>query len=97
MDDMSMGVGLLIFPQMYQQMEQNRKDNGKEKKTMAVCPHCGALNEHPYKFCRECGKRPETPRYPGDGAVFKVCPYCGTSLELPKPPRFCPFCTERLQ
>lgn len=27
---------------------------------------------------------------------FKVCPYCGRELDLPKPPKFCPFCREPL-
>ena len=92
MDDASMAVGLLLFPQMYQQI----KRDGEEQRIMAVCPHCGSLNEHPYKFCRECGKRPEVPRE-GQSTVFRVCPYCGMHLELPKQPVFCPYCAERLQ
>jgi len=98
MDDAMMGVGLLLFPQMYQQMmKDGKKDGDKEQKIMAICPHCGSVNEHPYKFCRECGKRPEIPRHPADDGIFKVCPYCGKALELPKPPRFCPYCAERFQ
>lgn len=96
MEDASFAAGLLIFPQMYEQL--SAKGGGKkegERKVMAVCPHCGTLNEHPYKFCRECGKRPEVMRGTQTGAGFKVCPYCGTALDLPKPPRFCPYCTER--
>ncbi|MDR0334378.1 MAG: zinc ribbon domain-containing protein [Methanomassiliicoccaceae archaeon] len=97
MDDAAMGVGLLLFPQMYRQLTQNNKDTeGKEQKVMAICPHCGAINEHPYKFCKECGKRPEIPREAADTGLFRVCPYCGKALELPKPPRFCPYCAERL-
>ena len=96
MDDASMGVGLLLFPQMYRQLTQNNKDNGeKEQKIMAICPHCGTNNEHPYKFCKECGKRPEIPRDAHNEDVFSVCPYCGRTLELPKQPRFCPYCAER--
>lgn len=92
-----MGVGLLLFPQMYKQLMQDGKDKeGREKKIMAVCPHCGTLNEHPYKFCRECGKRPETQRdAPND--KFRMCPYCGKELNLPKPPNFCPYCAERFR
>jgi predicted amidophosphoribosyltransferase len=92
MSDGAMGVGLLLFPQMYQQMMMR---DGEEKKIMAVCPHCGALNEHPYKYCRECGKRPEDLRNaPVSEIIFKICPYCGVPLELPKQPRFCPYCAE---
>ena len=96
MDDAAMGVGLLLFPQMYRQLTQNNKDDErKEQKIMAICPHCGTINEHPYKYCKECGKRPEIPRNADGGEMFSVCPYCGRSLELPKPPRFCPYCAER--
>lgn len=28
---------------------------------------------------------------------FRVCPYCGKALNLPKRPRFCPFCEEPFQ
>jgi len=90
-----MGVGLLLFPQMYDQLMKERKDGDREQKVMAICPHCGAINEHPYKYCKECGKRPEVPRDAGSAAAFRVCPYCGVTLDLPKPPRFCPFCAER--
>jgi rRNA maturation endonuclease Nob1 len=98
MDDATMGVGLLLFPQMYQQMMKDNKGNGgKEQRIMAICPHCGTVNEHPYKFCRECGKRPEVQRNAQDSGMFIACPYCGKALDLPKPPRFCPYCAERLQ
>jgi tetratricopeptide (TPR) repeat protein len=26
--------------------------------------------------------------------AFKICPYCGEELDLPKRPNFCPFCKE---
>jgi tetratricopeptide (TPR) repeat protein len=28
--------------------------------------------------------------------AFKICPYCGEELNLPKKPNFCPYCKERL-
>jgi tetratricopeptide (TPR) repeat protein len=31
-----------------------------------------------------------------DKKVFKICPYCGEELNLPKKPNFCPYCTESL-
>ena len=94
MDGADIGIGLLLFPQMYEQMRQ--KKDGNDDKVVAICPHCGTINEHPYKFCKECGKRPEVLREPGVSSVFRLCPYCGTELNLPKQPRFCPYCTERL-
>ncbi len=27
--------------------------------------------------------------------IFKICPYCGQELNLPKKPNFCPYCKER--
>ena len=97
MNDASIGVGMVLFPQMYRQLtDQNRRDDGKDDRVMAICPHCGAVNEHPYKYCKECGKRPEVLRnVSGEGTVFKICPYCGREFDLPKQPRFCPYCAER--
>jgi membrane protease subunit (stomatin/prohibitin family) len=98
MDDASMGVGLLLFPQMFRQLTQNDKERDPSgQRIMAICPHCGTINEHPYKFCRECGKRPELPRCTDDEEKFVVCPYCGKDLDLPKQPRFCPYCAERFE
>ncbi|MBM4249570.1 MAG: HAMP domain-containing protein [Euryarchaeota archaeon] len=28
--------------------------------------------------------------------AMSICPYCGKELNFPKPPRFCPYCKERL-
>jgi len=97
MDDAAMGVGMLLFPQMQRQMAQNNDKEGKEQRAMVVCPHCGTVNEHPYKFCRECGKPPEVRRSTLDEGMFRVCPYCGSALNLPKPPNFCPYCAEPLR
>ena len=93
MNGADFGMGMLLFPQMYDQMMQQQR---KDRKTVAICPHCGAVNDHPYKFCKECGKRPEVPRGGDVSPVFRVCPYCGTEFNLPKQPSFCPFCAERL-
>jgi membrane protease subunit (stomatin/prohibitin family) len=32
----------------------------------------------------------------GSGQGFSVCPYCGKSLNFPKQPKFCPYCSEQL-
>lgn len=29
--------------------------------------------------------------------AFSVCPYCGEDINLPKPPKFCPYCREPFQ
>jgi membrane protease subunit (stomatin/prohibitin family) len=90
------GGGLILFPQMMQRMMgQDGDGTGEKQRLVAICPHCGTVNDYPYRFCKECGKRPEMPR--DDGDAFKVCPYCGKSLDLPKPPNFCPYCAEQLR
>lgn len=30
----------------------------------------------------------------GEKKIFKICPYCGQELNLPKKPNFCPYCKE---
>lgn len=112
----AMGTGMLLFPQMYQNLQQQQQQNtipqqGQQQQSpKAVCQYCGVLNDYPYKFCRECGKPPvaaakEEPA-PSTGASnasaggnkgFSRCPYCGETLNLPKPPKFCPYCSEQLQ
>jgi len=37
---------------------------------------------------------PDVTSVPVKGKNFRICPYCGEKLDLPKPPRFCPFCRE---
>ena len=59
----------------------------------AVCAECGAANPATYKFCCECGKPPKAV----EAKAFSKCPFCGESLNLPKPPKFCPYCSEQLQ
>jgi membrane protease subunit (stomatin/prohibitin family) len=109
----AMGAGMMLFPQMYQNLNQQSQAGQQQANNApkAICPHCGVLNDHPYKFCRECGKPPVVPQQQqaapapapapvgtaaGGGKAFSRCPYCGEELNLPKTPRFCPFCAEQL-
>jgi len=102
----AIGTGMLLFPQMYQQLMQQ---GGGQK---IGCPYCGYQNVVPYKFCSNCGKAPamqapaqqapaqaQTTAAPAQasGESFAICPYCGKDLNLPKTPRFCPYCKEKLQ
>jgi len=98
----AMGAGMLLFPQMYQNLN-NQAAGGQGQKV--VCPYCGGLNSYPYKFCSNCGKpmmaqqQNEAPAQPASGGMkaFKKCPYCGEDLSgLPKTPKFCPYCSEQL-
>jgi membrane protease subunit (stomatin/prohibitin family) len=97
----AIGTGMLLFPQMYQQLSQGQ---GAQK---IACPYCGFQNTVPYKFCSNCGKNPpvssdtEKPNSASktnqSSESFSMCPYCGKDLNLPKTPRFCPYCKEKLQ
>jgi membrane protease subunit (stomatin/prohibitin family) len=103
------GTGMLLFPQMYQQMSQPVQQSGQAQQKI-LCPYCAQPNEYPYKFCSNCGKppvmekkdvpgpAPSSAEAKGEGAAaaFSICPYCGKDLNLPKTPRFCPYCKERL-
>ncbi len=122
-----MGAGMMLFPQMYQQLNQQPVQgvNAQQQAPQAqqvMCPYCGSLNTYPYKFCNNCGKpspmqqqamgqQAQQPAAPapaqpaaapapaaaGAPKAFKICPYCGESLEgLKKTPKFCPYCSEQL-
>ena len=94
------GTGMLLFPQMYQQMTQQQQDK-------VICPHCGAQIPTMNKFCPSCGKEIRVPPAPvqktegspvqKEQGIFNICPYCGKDLNLPKTPKFCPYCKEKLQ
>ena len=102
----AMGAGMMLFPQMYQGMmnQQQQPAAAGNQQPKVMCPHCGGLNDYPYKFCKECGKPPvqqqAAPAAPaaaaGAGKSFSKCPYCGEDLNLPKTPKFCPYCSEPL-
>jgi tetratricopeptide (TPR) repeat protein len=36
----------------------------------------------------------EEPKTVTNKKIFRICPYCGEELNLPKKPNFCPYCTE---
>jgi membrane protease subunit (stomatin/prohibitin family) len=100
----SIGAGMMLFPQMYQGMmnQQGQQQPGNQQPKV-LCPHCGSMNDYPFKFCKECGKppvvqqaAPAAPAAGGSGAAFSACPYCGQDLNLPKTPKFCPYCKEQL-
>ncbi len=41
------------------------------------------------------GDRPvKVPKGDDDNKAFSICPYCGETLNLPKKPKFCPYCRE---
>ncbi|AGI48461.1 hypothetical protein TALC_01487 [Thermoplasmatales archaeon BRNA1] len=53
------GTGMLLFPQMYQSLNQqpvNGVQQGQQQAQQVMCPYCGGLNPYPYNFCGKCGK-----------------------------------------
>ena len=104
----AIGAGMMLFPQMFQNLNQQQQivqQQQQQQTPKVLCPHCGSPNDHPYKFCRDCGKPPVVQAAPpvpatapaaGGARAFSRCPYCGEELNLPKTPRFCPFCAEPL-
>ena len=61
------------------------KDVNVERRQVALCPHCGAEDEHSGKFCPSCGKALSMP---------VACARCGT--ESPRGTKFCPECGNSL-
>ena len=58
----AMGTGMLLFPQMYQQLQQQPLQGVQAQQQQAqqapqtMCPYCGSPNSYPYRFCNNCGK-----------------------------------------
>ena len=58
----AMGTGMLLFPQMYQQLQQQpiqgiqAQQQFQQQQPKVLCPFCGGPNDYPYKFCGNCGK-----------------------------------------
>jgi len=109
----AIGAGMMLFPQMYQNLGPGaqQQQQQQQQSPKVLCPHCGGMNDFPYKFCKECGKPPvmqqaaPAPAAPAAAApaapagapkAFSRCPYCGESLNLPRTPKFCPYCDEPL-
>lgn len=108
----AVGTGMLLFPQMYQQLQQQplqgvQGGGMQQQAPMTMCPYCGSPNQYPYRFCNNCGKpspqvqaqqpQPNPASPPADAPRFNNCPYCGQNISgLPKTPKFCPYCSEQL-
>ena len=98
-----MGTGMLLFPQMYQQLNQQpvqgvqQQGQQQQQAPQVMCPYCGGLNQYPYKFCKECGKpSPQQqaqaqPPQPAPQAQPAAAPAGGnTGFKV------CPYCGESL-
>ena len=105
----AMGAGMLLFPQMYQQLQQ-QPVQGVQQQTAAaqaqtqkvMCPYCGSLNEYPYKYCGNCGKpspqlQPVAAATPAPAAPAAAP--AGAAPAAPAGPgvfKRCPYCGEDL-
>ena len=81
----AMGTGMLLFPQMYQQLQQQplygvqaqqQAAQAQQQAPKVLCPYCGSPNDYPYKFCNNCGKpspqaqpQPQPQPQPAGGAA----------------------------
>ena len=100
----AMGAGMLLFPQMYQQLSQ-QSVQGVQQQAAApqaqkvMCPYCGGLNDYPYKFCGNCGKpspmmqnqqQAAAPVQSAPAAAPAAAPAGGAAFKI------CPYCGQDL-
>ncbi|MFA6804860.1 MAG: SPFH domain-containing protein [Candidatus Methanomethylophilaceae archaeon] len=99
----AMGTGMLLFPQMYQQLQQQPVQGVQQGQAAAgqpqkvMCPKCGALNDYPYKFCNNCGQ--PSPMTQGQAPAQQPAPApaaAPASVGAPKAFKVCPYCGEDL-
>jgi len=91
----AMGAGMLLFPQMYQQLQQQPVQGVQQQQTTKVmCPTCGGLNDYPYKYCVNCGQ-PSPMVAPGQPVEVRSSP-ANTVAATGNGKRFknCPYCGE---
>ena len=97
----AIGTGMLLFPQMYQQLSQQQQQQynnmpmqagGAPQGQKILCPYCRGVNDYPYKFCKECGKP-----MPNEAPVQQGAPAAQPAAAAggaPKKFNRCPFCGE---
>ncbi len=100
----AMGAGMLLFPQMYQQLNQQSVQGVQNQQAAAqaqkvMCPYCGSLNEYPYRFCGNCGK-PSPQLQPVATATptptTQAAPATNGATAAPGTFKRCPYCGEDL-
>lgn len=95
----AMGTGMLLFPQMYQQLQQQplygvqaqqQAAMQQQQTPKVLCPYCGSQNEYPYRFCNNCGKPS-----PQAQAQQPPAPQPAGGAD---PPKFnnCPYCGQNI-
>ena len=103
----AMGTGMLLFPQMYQQLSQQQgamqggmmqqQQQPVQQQPKIMCPFCGGVNDHPYKFCKECGQ-PAPGQAPPQQQYTQAAPAPAPAAPAAAPAakKFnrCPYCGE---
>ncbi len=94
----AMGTGMLLFPQMYQQLQQQplqgvqAQQMQQQAQAMKVlCPYCGGPNDYPYKFCGNCGKpspQMQQQQAPPVQQAANPSPASGPAMKF----NSCPYC-----
>ncbi|MDR2698223.1 MAG: SPFH domain-containing protein, partial [Candidatus Methanoplasma sp.] len=97
----AMGAGMLLFPQMYQQLQQQPVQGVQQQQpqaTKVMCPTCGSLNEYPYKYCNSCGQPSPliTQGQPVQAQPAPAAGSTGVSANSGKKFKNCPYCGEDL-
>ena len=101
----AIGTGMLLFPQMYQQLSQQQQQQAMAQMQQQgassgnpkiMCPYCGGVNDYPYKFCKECGKpspKEGALEAPAAKPAAAAAPGGGNEKRF----RNCPYCGESLE
>lgn len=99
----AMGTGMLLFPQMYQQLQQQPVQGiqaQQQQVPQTMCPYCGSPNGYPYKFCNNCGKpSPQMQvQQPAPQPAPAPAPAASTAPPAEPPVRFnnCPYCGQNI-
>ena len=96
------GTGMLLFPQMYQQLQQQPiagvqgQQQGAAQAMKVLCPYCGSPNDYPYKFCSNCGK-PSPQAAPAEQPAAQPAAQAASAAPAGAP-RFnnCPYCGQNI-
>jgi membrane protease subunit (stomatin/prohibitin family) len=67
----AVGTGMLLFPQMFQQLQGQQggqQQPQQPQQQQMLCPYCGRPNFYPYMYCSSCGRpAPGMQAQPGYG------------------------------
>lgn len=98
----AIGTGMLLFPQMYQQLQQQQAAQQQQQGNQApkvLCPYCGRPNDYPYKYCGNCGKpSPQQQAEDEKNAAPAAAPAAAAPVSAGEGKAFkiCPYCGESL-